>query len=303
MDTFRSIDEVPNAPNGRAVAVGTFDGVHLGHRRVIENALAWGRANDARVCVVSFDPHPLEVLQPNDPPELLTTSAVKAELVAALEIDELLLIPFTKEFSRLDAEAFCDSVLVEVLDARHVSVGENFRFGHGARGDAALLDSRPQFEAAVVPLVQHEGVPISSSRIRKLLTEGDVAAAAELLGAPFRLQGTVVKGDERGRELGVPTANVKPADHLVVPGAGIYAGLALDRPAAISIGVRPTFEDDGKLLVEAHLIDFDGDLYGSTLQLAFLERLRDEARFDSADELIEQMRRDVERVREVVAKA
>jgi riboflavin kinase/FMN adenylyltransferase len=303
MESFRSVADLPSAPHGRAVAVGTFDGVHLGHRQVIGSALAWGRANEAQVCVLTFDPHPLEVLHPDDPPQLLTTSEIKAELVGALGVDELLMIPFTKELSQLDAEAFCDSVLVEALDARHVSVGENFRFGHGARGDAELLDSRPQFETAVVSLVQHDGAPVSSSRIRKLLAEGDVSTAAELIGAPFQLQGTVVKGDERGRELGMPTANLKPADHLVVPGAGIYAGLALDKPAAISIGVRPTFEDDGELLVEAHLVDFDGDLYGSTMRLAFLERLRDEARFDSADELVEQMRRDVERVREVVAQA
>jgi riboflavin kinase/FMN adenylyltransferase len=303
MERFRSLDELPSAPRGRALAVGTFDGVHLGHRRVIESARSWSRANDALACVVSFDPHPLQVLQPDDPPQLLTTADVKAELIAGLGVDELLLIPFTPEFSQLEAKDFCDRVLVERLQARHVSVGENFRFGHGARGDARLLESHPQFDTAVVPLVHHDGAPVSSSRIRKLLNAGDVSTAAELLGEPFQLQGTVVKGDERGRSLGVPTANLKPADNQVVPSAGIYAGLALDTPAAISIGVRPTFEDDGELLVEAHLIDFDGDLYGNVLRLAFLERLRDEARFDSADELVEQMRRDVERVREVAGRA
>jgi riboflavin kinase / FMN adenylyltransferase len=300
MERFRSPDELPNAPRGRALAVGTFDGVHLGHRRVIESALAWGRANDALACVVSFDPHPLEVLQPDDPPQLLTTPDIKAELIEGLSVDELLLIPFTREFSQLEAEDFCDGVLVERLKARYVSVGENFRFGYGARGDAALLESRPQFDTAVVPLVQHEGHPVSSSRIRKLLMTGDVSTAAELLGAPFQLPGTVVKGDERGRSLGVPTANLKPPDNVVIPSAGIYAGLALDGPAAISIGVRPTFEDEGDLLVEAHLLDFDGDLYGEELRVVFVERLRDELRFDSADDLVQQMRRDLERVREVV---
>jgi riboflavin kinase/FMN adenylyltransferase len=302
METFRSIEELPRVEGGRAVAVGTFDGVHLGHRHVIDSALSWGRANGAQACVVTFDPHPLHVLQPNNPPQLLTTTDAKAELVASLGVDELLLIPFTTEFSRMDAGEFCDSVLGEALDARHVSVGENFRFGHEARGDATLLARHPRFETAVVPLVQHDGVPVSSSRIRELLGAGDVSAAAELLGAPFQLEGTVVKGDARGRSLGIPTANLKPADSHVVPGAGIYAGLALEKPAAISIGVRPTFEEDGALLIEAHLVDFDGDLYGQTLRLAFLERLRDEARFDSADELVEQMRRDVERVREVAGR-
>ena len=209
------------------------------------------------------------------------------------------MIPFTKEFSQLEAEDFCDRVLVEALDARHVSVGENFRFGHGARGDAELLDSRPQFETAVVPLVQHDGArsrrPESGSCWQRATFGGRRA-----LGAPFQLQGTVVKGDARGRVARRADGEPEAGRQLVVPGAGIYAGLALDKPAAISIGVRPTFEDDGELLVEAHLIDFDGDLYGRRVRLAFLERLRDEMRFDSADELVEQMRRDVERVREVV---
>lgn len=300
MDRLRAIDQMPPAPRGRGVAVGTFDGVHLGHRRVIQSALAWGRSHDALTCVVTFDPHPLEVLQPDDPPRLVTPSDVKADLIEGLSVDELLMIPFTREFSQLEAQDFCEQVLATSLRARHVSIGENFRFGHGARGDSAMLESRPEFETQVVPLVEHGGEPVSSSRIRKLLAAGDVSAAAELLGAPFLLEGPVVKGDERGRELGVPTANVEPAKQALVPGPGLYAGLALDRPAAISVGVRPTFEQDGELLVEAHLIDFDGDLYGEVLRLAFLERLRDELRFDTADELVEQMRRDVERVREVV---
>ena len=301
MDRFRHLDELPAAPQGRAIAVGTFDGVHLGHRQVIQSALDWARSHDCSACVVTFDPHPLHVLQPDDPPRLLTPPEVKADLISGLGVDELLMIPFTREFSEMEAGEFCEQVLVGALQARHVSVGANFRFGHGARGDAAMLESRPEFETTVVPLVERDGHPVSSSRIRKLLEGGEVSAAAELLGAPFQLQGPVVRGDERGRELGVPTANVKPVDHSLIPGAGIYAGLALDRPAAISIGVRPTFTDDGELLVEAHLIDFDGDLYGESLRLLFLERLRDELRFDSADELVEQMRRDVERVREVVS--
>jgi riboflavin kinase / FMN adenylyltransferase len=300
MECFRGLEQVPSAPQGRAVAVGTFDGVHLGHRRVIQSALDWGRSNGALVCVVTFEPHPLQVLQPNDPPRLLTPAGVKADLVAGLGVDELLMIPFTEEFSRLGADEFCGEVLVRSLQARHVSVGQNFRFGHGARGDAALLESRPEFETAVVPLVEQGGDPVSSSRIRELLERGDVSAAAALLGAPFELEGEVVRGDERGRELGVPTANVEPAPGVLVPGPGIYAGLALDRPAAISIGVRPTFESEGEVLIEAHLLDFEGDLYGKTMRLVFLERLRDEVRFDSADELVEQMRRDLEQVRDVV---
>jgi riboflavin kinase/FMN adenylyltransferase len=299
MEIYRSLEEVPAVSHGRAVAVGTFDGVHLGHRRVIQAALEWARANDASASVVTFDPHPLQVLQPDDPPQLLTTSDIKADLVAGLGVDELVMIPFTEEFSRLEANTFCEDVLARTLTTRHVSVGENFRFGYGARGNAALLQDRPEFETEIVPLVMHDGAVVSSSRIRELLAGGDVSAAADLLGAPFQLEGKVVRGDERGRDLGVPTANVAPPAGLVVPGRGIYAGRALDRAAAVSIGVRPTFEDDGRILVEAHLLDFDGDLYDRTLRLAFLERLRDELRFDSADELVEQMQRDIERVRAV----
>jgi riboflavin kinase / FMN adenylyltransferase len=300
MEVLRRLQDVPPAPAGRAVAVGTFDGVHLGHRRVSGNAVDWGRSHGSSVAVVTFDPHPLEVLRPDDPPHLLSSTAIKVDLISGLDVDELFVVPFTEDFSRLEAEDFCAEVLAGTLGARHVSVGENFRFGHGARGDARLLRERDEFETAVVPLLEHGGAPVSSSRIRELLERGDVAAANELLGDPFQLEGVVTEGDRRGRSLGIPTANVTPEPNLLVPGIGIYAGLALDHPAAISIGVRPTFETDGALLVEAHLLDFEGDLYGKTLRLAFLERIRDELRFDSADELAAQMERDVERTREIV---
>jgi riboflavin kinase / FMN adenylyltransferase len=300
MDRYRSFDEVPAAPQGRALAVGTFDGVHLGHRRVIQGTLDWGRSHDALACVVTFDPHPLEVLLPQETLRLLTPPEVKADLIESLGVDELLMIPFTREFSELEAEDFCEQVLAGALGARHVSVGENFRFGYGARGDAGMLQARREFETAIVPLVEHQGRPVSSSRIRTLLESGEVRMAAELLGAPFALEGQVVSGDARGRSLGVPTANVKPREDVLVPAAGIYAGRMLDRPAAISIGIRPTFEQDGELLIEAHLIDFDGDLYDQTVRMVFLERLRDEQRFDSTDDLVKQMRRDIEQVRDLV---
>jgi riboflavin kinase/FMN adenylyltransferase len=298
MRVIRSLDEVPPAEAGRAVAVGTFDGVHLGHRRVIESAVEAARSRGLPATVVTFDPHPLQVLRPDDPPRLLTTTPVKIDRVRELAVDELVVIPFTQEFSRLDPEEFCRDVLADTLRARYVSVGENFRFGHGASGDHQLLRSCTEFETSVVPLLELGGEPVSSSRIRSLIEKGDVAAARELLGAPFELEGTVVEGDARGRELGIPTANVLPEPVALVPAPGIYAGAARGYPAAISVGVRPTFEQAGKLLVEAYLLDFEGDLYGETLRLSFLERLRDEERFESAEELVQQMRRDVERVRE-----
>jgi riboflavin kinase/FMN adenylyltransferase len=298
MHVHRSLPDVPEAPAGRAVALGTFDGVHLGHRRVIGAAVARARAAGFAAAVVTFDPHPLRVLRPDDPLELLTTTERKIELVSELGVDEVIVIPFTSDFARQSAEAFCANVLVGTLNARSVSVGANFRFGHEAAGDAALLASRPEFDTEVVELVEHGGESISSSRIRDLLARGDVAGAAELLGAPYSLSGPVVEGDRRGHELGMPTANVEPPAGVVVPAAGIYAATVTtdegQMPAAASIGVRPTFESNGDVRVEAHVIGFEGDLYGRTLRLSFLERLRDEVRFDSPEELGDQMRRDVE---------
>jgi riboflavin kinase / FMN adenylyltransferase len=300
MDVYRSLADLPPAPAGRSIALGTFDGVHRGHRWVIAAAVEGARELVLRPAVVTFDPHPLQVLRPDEPPRVLTTTETKAALVAGLGVEELIAIPFTPEFSRQSADEFSDGVLVRALDARRVSVGANFRFGHGASGDTESLMARPEFETVVVPLIEYGGAPVSSSRIRELVAEGDVRGAAELLEAPFRLIGEVVRGAARGRELDMPTVNLRPPPGLVVPAAGIYAArahgdaLGTDVPAAVSIGVRPTFEDDGDLRVEAHLIGFDGDLYGQTVSLEFLERLRDEVKFDSAEELQRQMRADVE---------
>jgi len=236
------LEEVPAAPEGRAIAMGTFDGVHSGHRRVIASALEWARAHGARASVVTFEPHPLRVLRPDRPPQLLTTTAGKAALVEQLGADEVIVIPFTPALSKMDPAAFCTDVLKQRLAAKHVSVGANFRFGHGAAGDAAFLQSRPEFETEIVKLVETGGETVSSSRIRELITAGKVADAAELLGAPFVLEGKVVEGAARGRELDMPTANIEPPDDVVVPGSGIYAARARledgrDVPAAVSIEI------------------------------------------------------------------
>jgi riboflavin kinase / FMN adenylyltransferase len=304
MNVYRSLPAVLQAPAGRSLALGTFDGVHLGHREVIRRALEWGGGANVPAAVVTFDPHPLRVLRPNSPPKLITTTDVKEELIATLGVDELIVIPFTEELSRMSAEAFAGDVLADALGARHVSVGANFRFGYEARGDVALLEQMESFETEVVPLVEVDGKPVSSSRVRELLEAGAVGEAEKLLGAPFRLQGQVVEGDARGRLLDMPTANIAPAREVVLPATGIYAGIARfegeDRPAAISIGVRPTFEEAGDLRVEAFVLDFDGDLYGRMMSLQFIERIRDEERFDSAEELVDQMHRDVARVREIL---
>jgi riboflavin kinase / FMN adenylyltransferase len=284
------LDEVARDPGrSRQVAIGTFDGVHRGHREVISG-------NDT---VLTFEPHPMAVINPEAAPKVLTPFEIKRDLIEGLGVEELVVIPFDREFAALEAEEFVDDVLVGGLNAKRVSVGENFRFGKAAKGDPELLRSRDEFETRVVPLVEVAGETVSSSHIRGLVAAGEVARAAEFLGGPFLFEREVVHGDHRGRELGIPTANLVPADRTVVPGHGVYAAWAHGHPAAVNVGVRPTFDSGRGLLVEAHLIDFEGDLYGQMLRVAFLERMRGEKRFDSVDELVEQMGRDVERAREI----
>ncbi|HMJ01596.1 MAG TPA: bifunctional riboflavin kinase/FAD synthetase, partial [Conexibacter sp.] len=255
--------------------------------------------------VLTFEPHPLAVVRPEAAPKLLTTLERKARLVAALGVEELVVIPFDREFAKLSAEEFVDRVLVERLHATHVSVGENFRFGHRAQGDTDLLRSDERFETRVVPLVEAEGEVVSSSHVRGLVLAGEVDVAARFLGEPFAMHGEVVAGDRRGRELGFPTANLVPDQALIQPGHGIYAARASfgeeTHCAAVNVGVRPTFKTDLVVLVEAFLIDWQGDLYGEQLTIEFLARLRGERRFDSADALIEQMHRDVDGARAVCA--
>jgi riboflavin kinase/FMN adenylyltransferase len=280
------VTQLPDVEPGsgpRNVAIGTFDGVHLGHREVI-------RGSDT---VLTFDPHPLAVIHPEATPKLISTFPVKRDLIASLGVDEMVVIPFDHGFSEQSAEEFVREVLIGRLGAERVSVGENFRFGKGARGTAEFLDSHEEFETHVVPLVEVAGETVSSSHVRGLIAAGDVAAAGEFLGEPFLFEGEVVTGDRRGRELGVPTANLVPDDAYVAPGHGVYAAAAEGYPAAVNVGVRPTFDSGRGLLVEAHLIGFDGDLYGKQLRIAFLDRLRGEKRFDTVEALVEQMQRDL----------
>ena len=277
--------------DGRSVAIGTFDGVHVGHREVI-------RDNDT---VLTFDPHPVSVIHPEATPKLVMPFPIKRDLIAGLGMDELVVIAFDRDFAGRSAESFIEDVLIGQLGAKCVSVGENFRFGKGAEGTAELLDSRSEFETRVVPLVEVEGETVSSSQIRGLVAAGEVGKAAKFLGSPFMLEGEVAHGDKRGRTLGMPTANVVPDDSLVAPGHGVYAGWAHGYPAAINVGVRPTFGTGRSLLVEPYLIGFDGDLYGETLRIAFAERMRGERRFDSVDALIEQMKADVDEATRLLA--
>jgi riboflavin kinase/FMN adenylyltransferase len=283
-------------PRPRRIAIGTFDGVHLGHREVIRGADT----------VVTFEPHPAAVVAPGGAPRLLTTLERKAELISELGAQELVVITFDGEFAARSAQSFIDDVLVGALRAEHVSVGENFRFGHKAAGDEALLRADERFETRVAPLVEVDGEVVSSSHIRGLVLGGAVEYADKLLGAPFTVAGEVVEGDRRGRTLGFPTANLVPQDGYVVPGHGVYACRArttdgVAHVAATNVGVRPMFVTGRGELIEAFLVDFDGDLYGSRLRVEFLKRLRGEKRFESVEALIEQMGRDVEETRAIAA--
>jgi riboflavin kinase/FMN adenylyltransferase len=277
------LQDVEPGSGPRNVAIGTFDGVHLGHREVIRGADT----------VLTFDPHPLAVIHPEATPKLISPLPVKRDLIASLGVDEMVVIPFDRGFSEQSAEEFVRDVLIERLGAARVSVGENFRFGKGAQGTAEFLRSHDEFETLVVPLVEVAGETVSSSHIRGLIAAGDVGLAAEFLGEPFLFEGEVVSGDRRGRELGVPTANLVPDDAFVAPGHGVYAAAADGYPTAVNVGVRPTFDTGRGLLVEAHLIGFEGDLYGKQLRIAFLERMRGEKRFDSVEALVEQMQQDL----------
>ena len=286
-----SLEEATRGPS--RLAIGTFDGVHLGHRAVIAGADS----------VLTFEPHPVSVLRPSNRPRLLTSLPTKAEIISSLGVSELVVIAFDERFAAGSAVAFIDEIIVDALAAARVAVGENFRFGQGARGDAAMLEADDRFRTEIVPLRELDGEIVSSSRIRSLIAAGEVASAARMLAAPYELRGTVVSGDRRGRELGFPTANLVPDGLLVTPGHGVYACFANGRPAAVNIGVRPTFASGRGELIEAYLLDFDGDLYGSELRLHFIERLRGERRFESVPALIEAMHDDVARVRAICSSA
>jgi riboflavin kinase/FMN adenylyltransferase len=278
-------------PRARDVAIGTFDGVHLGHRAVIEGSDT----------VLTFEPHPLEVLRPEVAPKLINSLEVKRDVIEGLGVEELVVIHFDADFSHRSAEEFIEYALVEKLGARRVAVGENFHFGARAKGDPAMLAAHPEFETRVQKLVEVDGAVVSSSRIRAQVEAGDMVGARHCLGVPYMVEGEVVSGDRRGHELGFPTANLVPDERLVTPGEGVYAAFANGHPAAVNVGTRPTFDSDRGVLIETHLIDFSGDLYGQTLRVAFVERLRPEVAFEDVDELVEQMRVDVEDARRICA--
>jgi riboflavin kinase / FMN adenylyltransferase len=302
--------EVPSDWGECVVTIGVFDGVHRGHQSIIGRAVHIARARHLPVVVITFDPHPDEVVRPGSHPPDLTSARRLAELLAGLGVDALCVLPFTVEFSRLSPDEFVRVVLAERLHAAAVVVGENFRFGHKAAGDVPLLarlGEKYDFTAEGVPLLVADGLTLSSSYIREQLAAGDVAAAAVALGRPHRVEGVVVRGHMRGRGLGFPTANLETPPHTATPADGIYAGwlarLDLDGtetsrwPAAISVGTNPTF-GIGDRAVEAYALDRDDlDLYGVHAAIEFAARLRPTERFDSVEALVSQMREDVNQAR------
>jgi riboflavin kinase / FMN adenylyltransferase len=308
------LDEVPAEWGESVVTIGVFDGVHRGHQRIVARAAQIGSERDLPVVVITFDPHPDEVIRPGSHPPFLSSARRRAELLASLGADAVCVLPFTLEFSRLDPDEFVRAVLVERFHAAVVVVGEDFRFGHKAAGDVSLLaklGEKYEFTVEGLPLLVADDVTISSTSIRQLLTAGDVADAAKALGRPHRVEGVVVRGHQRGRALGFPTANLETPPHTAIPADGVYAGwlasLGADGhdaqrwPAAISIGTNPTF-GEGERTVEAYAIDRDDlDLYGVHAAIDFIARLRGTLRFDSVDALVAQMRRDVDLARELTA--
>ncbi|MEV6812182.1 bifunctional riboflavin kinase/FAD synthetase [Micromonospora sp. NPDC051296] len=309
MQRWRGYDAAPGGWGRSVVTIGVFDGVHKGHQATIGHAVARARELGVQSVVVTFDPHPAEVVRPGSHPAVLTEPARKAELIEALGVDVLCVVPFTPEFSRLPAEAFVHDVLVEHLHAALVVVGDNFRFGHRAAGDVALLERLGRtfgFAVEGAPLVAEAGTVFSSTYIRSCVDAGDVRAAAAALGRPHRLEGVVVRGDQRGRELGFPTANLLCHRYAAVPADGIYAAWMVRRgqrqplAAAVSIGTNPTFSGRERR-VEAYVLDFDGDLYGERLALDFVAHLRGQVRFDSIEPLVAQITEDVAQTRRALA--
>jgi riboflavin kinase/FMN adenylyltransferase len=314
MHRWQGLEDVPDGWGPSVVTIGVFDGVHRGHQRVVGHAVAVAAQLGIPVVVVTFDPHPDEVVRPGSHPPFLCTTKRRAELLAGLGADAVCVLPFTIEFSRLGPDEFVHAVLIERLRAARVVVGEDFRFGHRAAGDLVLLaqlGEKYDFVAEAEPLLADDGVRISSTMIRQQLAAGDVAAAARDLGRPHRVEGVVVRGQQRGRGLGFPTANLETLPHTAIPADGVYAGwlaslgargTELERwPAAISVGTNPTFGGRERT-VEAYALDRDDlDLYGAHVAVDFAARLRGMVRFDSVAGLVEQMHRDAGAARAVTA--
>jgi riboflavin kinase / FMN adenylyltransferase len=304
---WRGLSAVPAGWGRSVVTIGVFDGVHRGHQQIIGHAVKRATEQGVAAVVVTFDPHPSEVVRPGSHPAVLTEPGRKADLVAALGVEALCVIPFTLDFSRLAPEVFAHDVLVDRLHASTVVVGENFRFGHRAAGDVTMLRRLGRtfgFGVEAADLVSDEETVFSSTYVRSLVAAGDMPAAARALGRPHRLEGVVVRGDRRGRELGFPTANLLTGPWAAVPADGVYAGRLVragQEPlmAAISVGTNPTFHGQERR-VEAYALDFDGDLYGERVGLDFVARLREQRTYSGIEPLIAQITDDVATTRVIL---
>jgi riboflavin kinase / FMN adenylyltransferase len=298
MRIVRGLDSVPLDARPSAVALGTFDGVHLGHRAILGTALGRARAVGLDAVACTFDRHPMEILNPERAPLPITTVEERLALIGETGVDVVIVLAFTRELAAIEPEAFVKDVLLGRLRAREIVVGDSHRFGRAARGDARMLvdlSGRFGFQAHVVPPMAVDGAVVSSSEIRAALQRGDVSGAARSLGRPYGITGQVTSGAGRGRTLGFPTANIDP-DRPVLVARGVYRGLVTvdggRHAAVVNVGVRPTFGET-TLAVEAHLLDFAGDLYGRRVRLDFIARLRDEMRFPSIEDLKAQVARDI----------
>ena len=307
MQRWRGYEAAPGGLGRTVVTIGVFDGVHRGHQEIIGYTVKRARDLGIESVVVTFDPHPAEVVRPGSHPAVLTSPTRKAELIEELGADVLCVIPFTPDFSRLPAEEFAHDVLVEHLHAAVVVVGDNFRFGYRAQGDVELLTRLGRtFGYAVqgAPLVSVDDVVFSSTYIRACVDAGDVRAAAAALGRPHRIEGVVVRGDQRGRQLGFPTANLLCESRAAIPADGVYAAWLVRRGrremAAVSIGTNPTFSGRERR-VEAFVLDFDEDLYGERVGLDFVAHLRETRRYDAVEPLIAQIAQDVADTRGILA--
>ena len=310
MHVVRSLDACPDLP-GSVVTIGAFDGIHLGHQALLRLVREKGDERGLPTALVTFDRHPAQVVRPDSAPKLLTNLDQRLELLEATGlVDQAVVLTFDDARRQESAEDFVTEVLGGCVRARLVVVGADFHFGNARRGNVALLERMGRdlgFDVVGLELVSNPGeVTYSSTLVRRRLADGDVRGAAEILGRVHEVRGTVVEGDRRGRELGFPTANVAVPEEICLPAAGIYAGTftgsdGVERPAALSLGRRPTFyTDQPYLLLEAYLLDFDGDLYGQPAAIGFVDRIRSEERFESVDALVKAMHRDIEAVRRVL---
>ncbi len=309
MKLFDGLETLSEPLSDTTVAIGTFDGIHVGHQAIIRAAAQDAFANSRRSLVFTFDRHPAELLAPDRAPDHITTPAQRNRYVAELGIDGLVVAKFDRQLADLSPDAFLDRVLRTALGAKKIVVGDNFAFGRNRAGDAAFLEASQQkygYSLIALEPVQIDGSPASSTRVRELLRAGSIAEAERVLGHAFRLAGTVIEGRKLGRQLGYPTANLLPQWKQVVPKDGIYAvqvslGGGREVGGACSIGERPTVEGAGRS-IETYLFDFNEDLYGHALEIRFAARLRDEERFDSLGALKAQIEADVRLAREVLAR-